>query len=57
MSYDEPDAVDDFEGAQEHGHALGEYIGEQDGYVHKDDSFRNEDGTWRRRTARQADGE
>lgn len=52
MSDDEPDAIEDYERAQEHGNALGDYISEQDGYLHQDDSFRNEDGTYRRRTAR-----
>lgn len=49
---DAPDAIDDWEGAEEHGHAIGEYLSEQDGYSHPDYPGRNADGTFRRASGR-----
>lgn len=45
---DEPDALAEWVEAEEHGHALGEYMMETEGDVHPDDPGRNVDGTFRR---------
>lgn len=56
MSMDgEPDPLEDWERAEEHGHAVGEYISEQDGYAHPEFAQRNSDGTFRRQRARPGD--
>lgn len=44
---DEPDIYEEFETAQEHGHALGDWMADQDGYHHPALPDRNSDGTFR----------
>ena len=48
MSDDEPDVFSDWETAEEHGHAVGEYLSSIDGEAHRDHPNRNSDGTYRR---------
>ena len=52
MSEDEPDVAEDWELAREHGQAIGDYISEQDGYIHPSEPGRNSDGTFRKRYER-----